>query len=125
MAKRPIPITVLCILLGILAVLTIFGGIIAIFQAPTALRAWSLLSSCLFLVSLFLLWRISALGPLIFAVISLVNITLVFVVQISDIPSGARGWAPFIMPLIYFSVVIPYWRLLRWPSRVLANNLEK
>jgi hypothetical protein len=113
MSQRPRPITILCVILAVFAVISALGGIYAVAQVPDLGRFWSLISTTLFLVSLVLLWKMSRWGPIIFGALTLVNLTVVFSEFLSDVPVGARSLGAFVVPLIYVAVVVPYWSRLK------------
>lgn len=113
MSQRPRPITFLCVILAVFAVITAIGGIYAVTQAPSFARFWGLISTALFFISLVLLWKMSRWGPVIFGLLTLVNLAVVFSGVLSDVPVGARSWGAFVMPLIYAAVVAPYWARLK------------
>ena len=110
--SRPAAITVLCIVLTVIGVLSVFGGVYALIQTPSLLRAWSLLSGSAFLFSIWGLWKMKKWAPVLFLAITAINMTLVYGVQITDVPSGARSWLSWLLPVTYFTVVMSYWRRL-------------
>lgn len=113
MSQRPRPITILCVILALFAVITALGGIYAVTQDSSLGRFWSLISATLFFISVVLLWKMSRWGPVIFGLLTLVNLAVVFSGVLSDIPVGARSWGAFVVPLIYAAVVAPYWARLK------------
>jgi len=113
MSQRPRPITILCVILAVFAVISALGGIYAVTQVPSLGRFWSLISTTLFLISVVLLWNMSRWGPVIFGLLTLVNLAVIFSGVLSDIPVGARSWGAFVLPVIYAAVVAPYWARLK------------
>ena len=113
MNQRPRPITILCVVLALFAVITALGGIYAVTQVSSLGRFWGLISTTLFFVSVVLLWKMSRWGPVIVGLLTLVNLAVVFSGVLSEVPVGARSWGAFVVPMIYAAVVAPYWSCLK------------
>lgn len=112
MQTRPRLITALCVVLAVIGVPSAAGAVVGAASTPTPLRAWGVTSNVLFLASIVGLWRMKRWGPLLFLALGLVNLFLIFAVQISDTPPGARSWLALLMPVVYAAVVIPQWKRL-------------
>lgn len=112
MSLRPAAITVLCVVLTAIGALTLIGGVFALAQTPSLLRAWGLISGAAFLFSILGLWKMKRWGPVLFITITAINTGLLYGVQIADVPSGARSWGAWLLPVAYLAVVMPYWRRL-------------
>ncbi len=109
---RPKLITALCIVLGLFGVISLAGGIFAYTQSMTVLRLWSVVSGAVFLVSLIGLWRMKLWGPVAFIALMAANLSLVFVVRVSDAPTGAASLVSLIIPAVYLAIVLPHWSRL-------------
>lgn len=112
MSSRPVAITVLCVVLTAIGVISLIGGVYALVQTPSLLRAWSLLSGVAFLVSIWGLWKMKRWAPVLFFAIAAINMVLLYSVQITDVPSDARSWGAWLLPVAYLTAVMPYWRRL-------------
>ena len=109
--KRPISITVLCVLLALAWLLNCYSVYVAV-QVVSPLRAsWIMGTSIIAGASIIGLWKMKAWGPVLYLAGQAIGIAVLYLLP----PEGAEAypsWLVFLIPAIYAAVVLPNWRLL-------------
>jgi len=109
---RPLPITVLCIILFLVGALNLIGVVLSFFHFSLGRVLWILATTSAALVSFWGLWRMKrwavflylggyALGVLTF---------YMFPPERADLLN--RPFLMLLVPLIYSAIVFPYWKRL-------------
>ena len=110
---RPLPITILCVLLFIATGLNMIGVVMSFFHFSLGRALWTLVTTLAALASFIGLWRMRKWGVYLYLGGYIVGVVTFYLFP----PEGGEALKNpvllMIVPLIYCAVVLPYWKRLQ------------
>lgn len=110
---RPKLITILCLFLFLTSIFLGLGATLAFVNTSEFTALIGIGTSVLLLGSAVGLWKMRRWGPILFAILMIAMIVLAFGYSPSGmVPTNADPWPILFVPVVYFVIVLPYWKLL-------------
>ena len=110
--KRPLLITIVCVVLALLCALNLFSVAAAWGQVSGGRFAWIIATNLIAAASILLLRKMSRWGPVLYLGGQAVGIAAWLLWPMAGAENVYPLWALFVAPAIYAVCVLPFWRQL-------------
>ena len=111
--KRPLLITIVCVILAIALAANVVT-IVSIASVTSAPRlAWMILTTAVAGVSVVGLWRMNQWGPALYLAGQAVGVAAWLMFPVDGAENAYPIWLLLIIPAIYAACVLPFWRQMK------------
>jgi hypothetical protein len=108
--KRPMLITIVAVVLGILWLLNTYSVAVSYGATSTGRFAWIAVTHLVAGVSIVGLWLMQFWGPALYLLGQAAGIAGWFMAPMPGAEDAIPPWAIFIVPILYAALVLPFWK---------------